>query len=519
MKRLNQFSSCYMYQKFFLLWLAICFIFSSSAVAQPVKADLKAYALTIKHLDTIWIANNDGEDDLGAFFEKNPADPMKKIRKNLKSEELDDFFQEDPDHIGNDVIAKDSFETSDSNFRVNGEIGLLYGYRYNYNRFTAQMTDHQGVSHLKTKFLLDFGISFSDSWNFLGSGTASYNFAYQFNQDNNYTLGFLNENESQFELKKLFIRGNLTPNIDLKIGRQIVVWGKSDSLRVTDILNPLDLREPGMTDIEDLRQPIFMSRFDYYYSNYSFTGYLIHEHMSHTLPVLGSSYYYFPVAIDSESDPSLEIDNTEYAVSINGIFQGYDFSLYAANIYDDNPYLTKSNTQAHQRISMFGGAFNTVRNSFLFKTEAAFFSDLKLSAFRQNGILIENTNAYHRLDLMTGLEYSGFENTNMSIEVVDRWMTNYNHLAMLSGAQEHLVQYVFRVSRTFLNDVLETSVLVSLYGKKADDGGFIRVQGEYDISDNLMATAGVVIYMSGSTQILKQIGENDIVFFKLTYSF
>jgi len=375
------------------------------------------------------------------------------------------------------------------------------------------------VSHLKTKLLLEFGFNFSDSWDFFGSGTALHNVAYQLNQNANYTSDFLSENETQVELRQLFIRGNLTSNIDIKMGRQIVVWGKSDNIRVTDILNPLDLKEPGMTDIEDLRLPIFMTRFDYYFLNYSVSGYLIHEHKSHTLPVFGSSYYYFPVAINSMDDPSVRIENTEYAIALNGTFQGFDLSIYAADIYDDSAYLTPLNQQAHQRISMMGMAFNMVKNSFLFKTEAAFFSDLKLSSYRENGILVENTNAYQRLDLLAGLEYSGFKNTNLSIEVADKWITNHNDLAKQSGAQEHLVQCAFRASRTFLNDILETSVLISLYGNKADSGGFSRFQAIYEISDDLMLTTGVVIYLSGSSQLLKEIGENDIVFTKLTYSF
>ncbi len=504
---------------FYLFCMVICFSLSVSAMAQNISTDTNSP----KYSNDIRVADNDVEEDLGDFFEDDLSEQVKSQESldsnEPESDELEDFFEDEQDLIGQEILKDPAPEEAISNYRINGEISLLGGYRFDYRRPAGQPSDHQGVSHLKAKLFLEFGVNFSDTWDFLGSGTAFHNFAYQLNQDTNYTSDFLSDNETQFELKHLFIRGNLTSNLDLKIGRQIVVWGKSDSIRVTDILNPLDLREPGMTDIEDLRLPIFMTRFDYYFSNYSFSGYLIHEHKSHTLPVFGSSYYYFPIAIDSVDDPSVGIENTEYAIALNGTFQGFDLSLYAADIYDDTAYLTPFNQQAHQRISMMGGAFNKVKNSFLFKTEAAFFSDLKLSSYRQNGILVENTNAYQRLDLLAGLEYSGFKNTNLSIEVADKWITNYNHLAKQSGAQEHFVQYALRISRTFLNDTLEMSMLTSLYGEKADEGGFIRAQGVYDISDDLMLTTGVVIYMSGSAQILKEIGENDIVFTKVTYSF
>ncbi len=509
---------------FFLFWLAICSSFPVNTMAQNIHQDTKSS----KYSNDIRLADNDVEEDLRDFFENDLSEPVKSQEildtDVLESDEpgpdeIDAFFEDDKDVDGQEIFEDTTSDDIISKYRMGGEISLLGGYRFDYHRPVGQPTDHQGVSHLNAKLLLEFGVNFSDTWDFKGSGMILHNFAYQLNNEVDYISDFLSENETQLELRQLFIRGNLTSNLDLKIGRQIVVWGKSDSIRVTDVLNPLELREPGMTDIEDLRLPIFMTRFDYYISNYSFTGYLIHEHKSHTIPVFGSSYYYLPMAIDSVDDPSVRIENTEYAIAINGTFQGFDLSVYAADIYDDGAYLTPSNQQAHQRISMLGAAFSKVKNSFIFKTEMALFSDLKLSSVRQNTSLIENTNQYQRLDLLAGIEYSGFINTNLSIEVADKWITNYNNLANQSGALEHFVQYVFRVSRTFQNDVLEISVLASLYGEKANDGGFTRIQGIYDISDNLMLTSGFLIYMSGSSQMLKEIGENDIVYTKLTYSF
>ena len=49
-----------------------------------------------------------------------------------------------------------------------------------------------------------------------------------------------------------------------KLGRQIVNWGRSDTVRVLDVINPLDNREPGLVDIEDLRLPVTMARVDYF---------------------------------------------------------------------------------------------------------------------------------------------------------------------------------------------------------------------------------------------------------------
>ena len=43
-----------------------------------------------------------------------------------------------------------------------------------------------------------------------------------------------------------------------------MAWGISESFRVVDVVNPIDTRKPGMTDIEDLRLAVAMTRFDLY---------------------------------------------------------------------------------------------------------------------------------------------------------------------------------------------------------------------------------------------------------------
>ena len=70
--------------------------------------------------------------------------------------------------------------------------------------------------------------------------------------------------ETQFRLDDTYIQGHITKDIDLKFAQQVVVWGKSDSVHITDVINPLGNRSPEMTDIEYLRLPTTMLKFDYY---------------------------------------------------------------------------------------------------------------------------------------------------------------------------------------------------------------------------------------------------------------
>ncbi len=110
-------------------------------------------------------------------------------------------------------------------------------------------------------------------------------------------------------------------SLDIKVGRQIIVWGRSDNMRVTDVLNPLDLREPGLTDIEDLRMPVAMTRLDFYHGNWNVTGVAVHEQRSDKKPSYGSDFYPLPLVFGPlpDKEPKSEIDNTGFAeIGVNG---------------------------------------------------------------------------------------------------------------------------------------------------------------------------------------------------------
>ncbi len=432
------------------------------------------------------------------------------------NEDLDDFFEENPEP---EVLKEDSSDLGESNYSLNGNMAIKAGYRFNHDPPMPGATDQRGLSDLKGKMDLEFKRRFFNSWEFLISGSASYNLAYELNNSNNYTDKFLDEDEKQIEFDELFIRGSLAKALDIKAGRQIVVWGKSDNIRITDILNPLDLREIGMTDIEDLRLPVFMTRLDYYFSEFSFSGILIHEHRSNTLPVFGSSYYFAPSPIPDDTEPCHTLENTGFAISLSGSFPGMDIAFYMADTYDNMPYLTAENLRLHERIFMAGLAINKVYGNFLYKVETALFDGIRLSAFRQNGALTNNFNEYTRFDFLAGIEYWGFQNASLSFEIADKWLTDFDDAAQKSQSIEHLYQYALRASKTFFHDILDVTILASFYGETGSDGGFIRVQGAYELSDALTLTLGSVFYQSGSSLMLKKIGENDVVFANLKYSF
>ncbi|MCP4221322.1 MAG: DUF1302 domain-containing protein, partial [bacterium] len=194
-----------------------------------------------------------------------------------------------------------------------------------------------------------------------------------------YTDDVLDNYENELEFDEVFLLGSITNDLDLKAGRQIVVWGRSDNIRISDVLNPLDLRWPGLVDIEKLRLPVTMTKLDYYIKCWSLSGIALHEVRYNKTPEFGSDFFPGLQPLPGKESPheGFAFDKTQFAASLNGIFQGWDVSIYVADIYASEGHISPisrfpvpQSQVKHSRIKMFGGAFNIARGNWLFKTEA-----------------------------------------------------------------------------------------------------------------------------------------------------
>jgi hypothetical protein len=401
---------------------------------------------------------------------------------------------------------------------------LKLGSSYNLYSHTATGTDTNlgGLSRLRAELELELDAKLSDSWQARLSAYGFYDLAYTINGRDDYTRQVLNNYESEVDLGESWIWGSLTKDLDLKAGRQIVVWGKSDNIRITDVLNPLDFREPGLTDLTKIRLPVAMTKLDYYIKGLNLSGIVVHEIRYNKNPVFGSDFFPAPQPLPSTEDPDtgLTIDDMQFGLALQGIFRGWDASLYGAYYFDQTPHLAVRSMglpptfkQKHARLKMVGAAFNIATGNWLFKTEAAYLDGIR---FLNGG-----GKDYNRTDVLVGLEYSGFTDTTVSFEIADRHINNYDSRLDDGPNFEEQDRFVsaIRVTRTFLNETLKLTVLAQTFGVTGDDGAFQRLTAEYDLTDSVELTGGVVFYQSGDLPRFKDVGSNDRVYLEMKYHF
>ncbi len=469
---------------------------------------------------SIFSAELNIEEDLSGFNEE-VFDDLEGFSDET-NDEIEGFSEDEPVETAAEVETP-----RPSDFTLGGNIAFKTS--VGYIKHEVDGSDYTGFNQAQSALYLQFDGKLSDDWKLRISGDAFYDAIYDLRSHEDYRQEVLDDYRTQLRLDDTYIQGRLTSDLDLKAGRQVVVWGKSDNIRITDVINPLDNRLPGMTDIEDLRLSVGMLKLDYYTGQWNLSGMIIPENRIMTEATPRGEF--FPVdtvfsvpggiadPFPQLKTPATSWGNMQYAFAANGVFRGWDLSFYAADVLDQKWHFIENprpNTPLSDRtvakVKMLGSAVNISEGSWLLKAEAAFL----------DGVKYNNTpDDKQRLDALIGFEYMGIAETTLSLELANRHIFDHEAKMQIQAdfVDENEMQTAIRATRSFLNETIDLTALVSMFGEKWENGGFARVWVEYELMDAVNLNFGLVDYIGGEKPFTESIKDNDRVFADIQYSF
>jgi len=478
-------------------------VFIPCAFGQPVIAAEES------HTDEVLDGFEETTESVGGNRQK---ESLRKDRTDAADDVLEGFEEEERE---TDTVSEK--EDDPFQFSIDGHLALDVTYNFAHDAPEPGQTDWRGLSMFRPELFVAIKKKFSDKWRAQASVKAFYDLVFSIKGRDEFTEQMLDKNEDELELEETFVIGELIEGLDLKFGRQIVTWGTSDSIRINDVLNPLDLRTPGLVDIEFLKLPVTMIKLDYYTGPWNISGIAVNEVRFNKEPAFGSDFFPGTEPLPPEILPADDFKNTQFAAALTGIFRGWDIAFYLGDIYDAQPHQEiepgVGRVLKHARLKMAGAAFDIAKGNWLFKSEAALFDGLKF--FSDPG------QTHTRFDALVGVEYSGFHETMVTLELANRHLLDYDSISPSSqnAVVENELQTAFRLSRGFLNDSLKVMLLAQIFGGNGKPAGVERLSAEYDLTDTIQLTGGVAFYQSGDLPRFRNIGDNDRLFMEIRYNF
>jgi hypothetical protein len=457
-------------------------------------------------------------------------------RQEQTPDELEGF-DTDADFEGDDPFGSiDTSVPDDLNVKQPRGPFMIGGYaeldsEYGFNKANEKL------SKLMPQLFVEAEYQYSDAFRAKVSGKGFYDVSYTIEDRDKHNGLSQDDEEYAFELRDAYIDGRISHALSLRIGRQVVAWGDSDYARITDVINPRDLTSPGLIDLEDARLPVAAARLTFDSNPFTLEAVTVHEHQGSRISGKGADFDYYKVlrsgliSISDKDTPDKSFENTGFAVKSKFAFNGGDVSLTAASTFDDTPVLRydglfngiMSFTPEYDRFTTFGISSSLARGSFLYKLEAAYRLDRKMT---RNDILaqieagiprdqVRTTNSEDQFAALAGIEHTGFPDLRLSLETLAVYTLNYNN--DLSAEENEFATY-FQATKDLLNQTLELDLLlVSLH---PGDGSILRLSGAYDLTDSWEIRAGVAFYEADrSSADLHPYKDQDRVFFRIKYSF
>ena len=314
-------------------------------------------------------------------------------------------------------------------------------------------------------------------------------------------------------------------NFDLRMGRQIVIWGVADALRVTDCVSPFDYTEFLAQDYDDIRIPVNGLRAKYTRGSVTLEAVCNPVVEFFILPTNERNPWAIrlpsatlPYTTDLESGkPEKKIKNMEFGGRVTINLSGIDFSVSALRTWNKLPALCPTLSDdgrtlringQYRRMTMLGTDCSLPVGQFVLRAEVA-----EYIGEAQGGGLEQNAVRRNTLNALAGVDWYPGNDWNISVQYYHKYTSG--NLTELS-AYRNAGLATARLSKELLHNTLKLSTFA--YIDMANSGIFNRLSASYSLNDYIELTAGYD-YFHADKGKFAMYSKNSEAWVKMKYSF
>jgi len=340
---------------------------------------------------------------------------------------------------------------------------------------------------------------------------------------------------TDLELREFYIDVDIG-DIYLRAGKQQIVWGEADGLRVLDLINPQSFREFIVSDVESRRIPTWSLNLEIPMSTITTQIVWIPDH-TYDESVSANSQFAFvspqyslvlpegavasgAVVIEPVNKPDQLLSDDDFGLRLSGFNKGWDWSVNYLYHYFDQPVIYRridtNNvlrlSPEYERTHVLGFSGSKPFGKVTVRGETAFSSNRFFNTTEPE----DNDGVFStgELGYVVGLDYLPDGETVVSTQVFQVVLLN-----PVPGAARETVDTTFslRVSREFMNDtiVAEAQVIASAQG----EDGVLNLDLSYQLRSELELTFGVDTFFGKKEGLFGQFEKSNRVSAAVKYSF
>jgi hypothetical protein len=345
----------------------------------------------------------------------------------------------------------------------------------------------------------------------------------------------LESDQAFLELREFYL-SRYFEQASVVIGKQQIIWGIADKLRVLDRLNPQDLREFILPDFVDSRMPLWALNLEVILPEdavqklglangllqFVWIPDLTYEHLPGqdarfaisspllvpSVPIAGD-----PPRIMATDRPNNMVKDADYGFAFSSMAQGWDLGFYYLYHYDDIPVLFReinfSGIQPvvtikpqYRRSHLLGNSLSKAINDWVIRSEFAVLLNkyFVTTALQDSDGVIQTTEA----SWVLGLDWQGWEDSWLSLQCFQSYIPEYND----KFERKQLETTLTGIVRHEFANVQWLAELIWLHNLNRHDG-LISPELNYEWNESTWISGGFDLFYGDSKGLFGQFDSND----------
>ena len=311
---------------------------------------------------------------------------------------------------------------------------------------------------------------------------------------------------------------------NLRLGKQQVVWGQADGLKLLDVVNPQDFSLFILDDFDESRIPIWMLNLELFLPVGDLQILWIPDTSTHSLASTGATFEMtapfagipadLPYSIEPVDRPNNFIFDSDFGTRLSLFTGGWDITLNYLYHYDDFPVVRRQLvanelilSPAYERTHTIGASASNAFGDFIFRSEFVFNTNKYINT---NSLLNDGIDDSAELAYVFGIDWTGLTDTFVSMQLFQSILLDDGDY--VRDRTDTTLTLLLR--RSFMNEVLKLELLAIHHQNEGDN--LFRLSADYEMTSNTSIGVFGDFFDGEPNELFGQFNHMDRIGFKIT---